>query len=1210
MVKIKKEERIKTENIFVILVMLLISLRISALTTETKEEMIELFNSTSVLDNIETILSLQEGDDSNHISWGVSDAINGLLRMYEVTREDYYLEKSCDYIQEIIEMRDIERAVTTFTDSLGQRHTHGLWRATVNTEYYYYHSRDKDIKFPSMPAEWEWLTYDEWKEYWPNIDEEIFAYPFMVCNGMIVKPLAELCLIAEREGKWEMLGSNRDKIIRDTLINVINEVLDFYEKTYIDSHYIFDTDNMWNLKVFSSDTFRTPDTQKVTCPMNQQYILGQVFVLMFQLTGDTIYIERSKELCNYMKKFIYEKSDCYIWNYYCDTYNPGDRAEDISHAVLDLEFAYKLYGADSSIFDGDDLRKFSNTFTEIMFTGRADMDLEDTVYDIWPLVDGTIYDDILLNSSRSRGNLWLFLTKWSPELYEIGYNICSKSSYNGLACLLRYYDDYEPAEISLSKPNVTYNSDDYIEIYVSEIKMLGIFKYAVYQENGDTFTKGGIAGKDVEDHIIQVNDLRTKSAEDIVFKYWSDNKGILGPSREVVIPVVGKTLYVSHRDEIPVLKLEDITVLVQSKQIPDPYPDVNKYYGLPGCTIDVYYSGGIIERGITNSLGVVEWINKNIDNTTPLKVIAYKDGYFPDTSYIEPYMWSSVNEATGRNNGNHIFRDNLTKSIYITYTDGDKVIYGEKDSLSSGFDLIVAGEGDGSVLGYNSRRNIKILLWKNSSNYLSAWFNSPIEETDTLKFPALSVYEPSLMYNSIKGYMSGAGIVYRYLGDEAGDLIYDSFFIYPEDPTVLIPYTGEQDISGNLIKVKNNQSISFYNQYVNATTALSPIITYISTNNECAIKTFNFVTSSWRPSLIVSQTGNTASNSTVWKDGDTTRVVWENLGADGKQYVIQKKIFAGGEIVKLDTIEDNAYNVKARDHRIYTYVKDNSVCLKQFVNAGNLERTIAEGEDSIFVPDFDITYSPKVVKTRIYSIWTEKKDDEYRINYFEDSIGALANVPLYASELTSTEITMTESSIYDYVTGKFPVEKMNYDIAGLQQDHYYEVSVITSDKNPHIPQIVKIDGEVIGVVYGGKGEDTTKVMVPNEYYEDGYLSIELERKVGKDARVARVECYEYDEVDSETLTQLGKGNRIKLNEETKKNVVSNMVENGLIAYEVTESGAGEIEVIDITGRVVKESKVKSIKGINTYSVKELPAGIYFIRTDNTTNKLRKIIKLK
>ena len=102
----------------------------------------------------------------------------------------------------------------------------------------------------------------------------------------------------------------------------------------------------------------------------------------------------------------------------------------------------------------------------------------------------------------------------------------------------------------------------------------------------------------------------------------------------------------------------------------------------------------------------------------------------------------------------------------------------------------------------------------------------------------------------------------------------------------------------------------------------------------------------------------------------------------------------------------------------------------------------------------------------------------------------------------------------------------------------------------------------------------------------------------------------YDEVDSETLTQLGKGNKIKLNEGTKKEVISNIVENGLIVYEVTQSGAGDLEVIDVTGRVVKQSKVKNIKGINTYSVKELPAGIYFIRTDDTTNNLRKIIKLK
>ncbi|MDD3803970.1 MAG: T9SS type A sorting domain-containing protein [bacterium] len=762
---------------------------------------------------------------------------------------------------------------------------------------------------------------------------------------------------------------------------------------------------------------------------------------------------------------------------------------------------------------------------------------------------------------------------------------------------------------------VKYEVEDQIDVYVSRYYSGVPFTYAnVYLEdyygNRICDPKTPDAFGNVSFNITKTDTLPTRVvAVNTSETVQTEKRNVYADYKEFANLTVNK-------DEIPTFRYEG--ELVTAKEyLTYPPDDETKTDLIPsvGSEITTTFtdnSGNLIS-GITDSEGQLNISGILQKSTRDVMVTVDKVGFLAKTVFVKPYMWSTTNEATGKNNGNHIFRDNLTKSVYITYTDGDKVIYGEKDSLSSGFDLIVAGEGDGSVLGYNSRRNIKILLWKNNADYLSAWFNSPIEETDTLQFPALSVNEPSLMFNSLNGYMSGSGIVYRYLGDEAGDLIYDSFFIYPEDPTVLIPYTGEQDIYGDLIKVKNNQSNSFYNQYVNGTTVLSPIITYISTNNECAIKRLyvnNAGVRNWLSSQILSEINNTASNSTIWRDGDTTRVVWENTDSYGNQSILQRKIIGDYVSENVELIEDNAYDVKARDHRIYTYVKDNSVCLKQFVNAVNIERTIAEGEDSVFAPDFDITYSPRVAKTRIYSIWTEKKDDEYRINYFEDSIGALAVSPLYASELASMEITMTESSIYDYVIGKFPVEKMKYDIAGLQQDHYYEVSVITSDKNPYIPQIVKIDGEVIGVVYGGKGEDTTNVMVPKEYYEDGYLSIELERKVGKDTRVARVECYEYDEVDLETLTQLGKGNRIKLNEEQTDAKINNIVENGLIAYEVTETGAGEIEVIDITGRVVKESKVKSIKGINTFSVKELPAGIYFIRTDDTTNKLRKIIKLK
>ncbi|MDD3804217.1 MAG: T9SS type A sorting domain-containing protein, partial [bacterium] len=636
---------------------------------------------------------------------------------------------------------------------------------------------------------------------------------------------------------------------------------------------------------------------------------------------------------------------------------------------------------------------------------------------------------------------------------------------------------------------------------------------------------------------------------------------------------------------------------------------------LPDCEVTFYYSNYDAYE-ITNSEGEATQLSRTITNTAPIWVIAEKDSFYSDTSFIYPYMWSTISEATGKNNGNHVIRttiDDFTDNVYITYSDGSRTIYGYKDLYNNSFELKVAGLGTDGALERNVYRNKSLIMWDKGSTYYSAEFASPIQDYDSVSFPAINLFAPSLMYNTNDFMMNFAGLSYRYVNDESGDLLYAKFgSVFNVQPTVLIPYTGEL---GTGIKVKNNQSISFYDQLIGTIKQPSPIIAYITTNNECAVKYYNERTLSWIPSLIVSQTGNTASKSTVWKDGDTTRVVWENLGADGKQYVVQKKITVAGEIAKLDTIEDNAYDIKVKDHKLYTYVKDNSIYMKQYADRipNGFERVIIEGADSVFAPDIDIKYTlipERPTYSTIYAIWTEKKGDEYRIGYREDLISDIELSPLYASELASMEITMTESSIYDYVIGKFPVEKMKYDIAGLQQDHYYEVSVITNDKNPYIPQIVKIDGEVIGVVYGGKGEDTTKVMVPKEYYEDGYLSIELERKVGKDARVARVECYEYDEVDLETLTQLGKGNRIKLNEEQTDAKINNIVENGLIAYEVTETGAGEIEVIDITGRVVKESKVKNIKGMNTFSVKELPAGIYFIRTDKESNSLRKIIKLK
>ncbi|MGE3062062.1 MAG: T9SS type A sorting domain-containing protein [bacterium] len=98
------------------------------------------------------------------------------------------------------------------------------------------------------------------------------------------------------------------------------------------------------------------------------------------------------------------------------------------------------------------------------------------------------------------------------------------------------------------------------------------------------------------------------------------------------------------------------------------------------------------------------------------------------------------------------------------------------------------------------------------------------------------------------------------------------------------------------------------------------------------------------------------------------------------------------------------------------------------------------------------------------------------------------------------------------------------------------------------------------------------------------------------------------------MTQLGKGNRIKLNEEREKEAVSNIAKNGLVSYEVMQSGIGDIEVIDITGRVVLKETEKIKKGKNQIrvSTEGISSGIYFyrLRKEGTETMSGKITVIK
>jgi len=103
--------------IFMTVLLMLIGFEhLGGLTKETKEEMIRLFNGSRIFSDIESVLSKNEGDEYRQISWGVSDGISSMLKLYEVTGNKDCLIESAEYLDRIIRVRDIERGVISYFD--------------------------------------------------------------------------------------------------------------------------------------------------------------------------------------------------------------------------------------------------------------------------------------------------------------------------------------------------------------------------------------------------------------------------------------------------------------------------------------------------------------------------------------------------------------------------------------------------------------------------------------------------------------------------------------------------------------------------------------------------------------------------------------------------------------------------------------------------------------------------------------------------------------------------------------------------------------------------------------------------------------------------------------------------------------------------------------------------------------------------------------
>ncbi|MFO8062422.1 MAG: hypothetical protein R6U31_05800, partial [bacterium] len=630
--------------------------------SEGKSSLIRKFDNTDIYTITNNAIDGTMGNDKGTISWGAAGNVVTLIDMFEVTGNKYYLDKAYEYIDRIVQLRDDNRGVISYLDVDANAVTKPLWRNLAYSRYYIGELPKED------PRIWEdslfVSRYDkDGNIQYPDTSDAYWANVQIVQTGNILRCLLRFAEIMDKYDLWDDYP-----LLRESYLNDIKSSIEAYDVQWFEfpseiggfgnNYFNYgwrDNDKLSlspsnnNEKVFERLQYHARDQKNYPVHNNHFTSMGSSLLMMYELTEDSSYLIKVKELLTSFKMGLgIDNNNSYHWNYAFSKPDSG-REEDISHARLSTLFLYKCFHSEKVDLDSinsEDMEKLANMFMRNMFEGDIDhyewvvvpdtftidttiysweLILKDGIYDMSGFVDGTSAD-----SAQSYNNGYCYYTGWAnasavfyiplcrydPRIYEVAYNICSDENYRGLKNLLYYYDDYVPCTVTSNPDSITCNKTEDVEIVFSNIKILGDLAVKIVHDNQviiDTLFQYP-TNSDPDSINLSLDGFRTDKTKPLIIEYYSDNEGIKGPMRSHEIPVKGKRLYVEHMEEIPVLKYTNVEFLVKGTNVN--LNDTLKYppVAVPGCTIDIEYADGSINRGITDENGKWVFANEEIDS--------------------------------------------------------------------------------------------------------------------------------------------------------------------------------------------------------------------------------------------------------------------------------------------------------------------------------------------------------------------------------------------------------------------------------------------------------------------------------------------------------------------------------------------------------------------------------------------------------------------
>ncbi len=319
-------------------------------------------------------------NELGHLAFREAYVLQSYLLMYETYRDTGYLDKFVDHADSVLKQRDSVRQVTDYR---------GLslpaWR----------HTDPPDDSNPLILGG---------RYYHVAVDTASIAYPFAW--------FAQLIKCENRLYNYDLKA--------DTYIRAAAEAVAVHDDEWRESgaggYYIFRKDSpYW--------------CDGVGVPFNQNLGMGRTLLKMYQITGETKYLDRVIRIARHFQNNLTLDTDRYVWNYWwgygyngwsddqqisanTPSYGGYKKFEDFRHGVVSADFIVLAYQAGIVFTEEAEIYRFAKTIEKNLT--RTDGGINEFVSGS-PANSGSSPDSG--NTSLLIG-LWMRYHKVAPSLFD------------------------------------------------------------------------------------------------------------------------------------------------------------------------------------------------------------------------------------------------------------------------------------------------------------------------------------------------------------------------------------------------------------------------------------------------------------------------------------------------------------------------------------------------------------------------------------------------------------------------------------------------------------------------------------------------------------------------------------------------------------------------------------------------------------------------